>query len=207
MKFIELTQYKTGNPLLVNLEEVSSIEPAGSGTWVHFAIAQNYSVKESYEEVLKRIAEVNDKQFCFVRRPEKPETDTCSGKEYHEQKIVSVSAIYTGGGIWNFMGELESGKFFMAFDDDYYEVLILDADPRKAGEDGEEAYFPEWQQAHMIIDYYDSIEAGDTIGIAETLGMIRRIYNSLTWKEFCDKESHIAELDNYEYQLRMEGKL
>ena len=203
MKFIELTQYKTGNPLLVNLEEVSSIEPAGSGTWVHFAIAQNYSVKESYEEVLKRIAEVNDKQFCLVRRPEKTETVTRSGKKYHEQKIVSASAIYTGGGIWNFMGELEGGKFFMAFDDDYYEVLILDADPRKAGEDGEEAYFPEWQEAHTLWDYNES----EGLEIEETLGMIRRIYNSLTWKEFCDKESHITVLDNYERNLREEGKL
>ena len=203
MKYIELTQYKTGNPLLVNLEQVTSIEPAGSGTWVHFAIAQNYSVKESYEEVLKRIAEVNDKQFCLIRRPEKPETATRSGKAYHEQKIVSVSAIYTGGGIWNFMGELESGKFFMAFDDDYYDILILDSDPRKAGEDGEEAYYPEWQEAHTLWEYNES----ERLETEETLGMFRRIYNSLTWKEFCDKESHITVLDNYERHLREEGKL
>lgn len=212
MKMIELTKYEpsepqSSTPVLVNLEQVTTIAPNGSGTWVRFGTAQNWAVKESYEEVLKRIAEVNDKQFCFVRRPEKPETAPCSEKAYHEQKIVSAEAIYTGGGIWNYMGELESGKFFMAFDDDCYEVMILDADPRKAGEDGEEAYFPEWQQAHMILDYYDSNEAGDTIGIAETLGMIRRIYNSLTWKEFCDKESHIFVLDNYERHLREEGKL
>jgi uncharacterized protein YlzI (FlbEa/FlbD family) len=201
MKMIELTQYKTNDPILVNLEKVSSIAPNGSGTWIRFSIGDNWVMKESYDEVLKRIAEVNDKQFCFVRRPEKPETSTYSEKAFHEQKIVSAEAIYTGGGIWNYMGELESGKFFMAFDDDYYGVLILDADPRKAGEDGEEAYYPYWQEAHTLWEYNEGNET------EETLGMIRRLYNFLKTKDFIDKESHITALDNHEYRLRMEGKL
>lgn len=209
MKYIEFMQYSPNElhdkqPVLINLEQVAKIYPTGNMTCVSLAGEGEITIlRNDYEEVLKRIAEVNDKQFCLVRLPEKPETATRSGKKYHELKIVSVNAIYTGGGIWNYMGELESGKFFMAFDDPYYEVMIFDADPRKAGEDGEDAYYPEWQEAHTLWDYNEN----DGIETEETLGMIRRIYNSLTWKEFCDKESHITALDNYEHQLRMEGKL
>lgn len=74
-----------------------------------------------------------------------------------ERKIKSQTAIYTGGGIYCYYGELEDGNYFMA--DDIYECArILNANPLE--ETGEE-YFPfvvddvEWQEKHLVEDFED----------------------------------------------------
>jgi uncharacterized protein YlzI (FlbEa/FlbD family) len=203
MKLIELTQYdsqelRNGSPILVNLEKVSTIEPDAHCTRIALTAGAVEVVRESYDEVLKRISEVNDKQFCLIRRPEKPKKSHDCKKPYHEQKIVNADAIYTGGGVWVFMGELESGKFFMAFEENCYEVMVLDADPRKAED---MAYYQSWQESHTVWDYVDSLET------EETLGMFRRIYNATNADEFIYKETHIDDLNNYERFLRKKGEL
>lgn len=199
MKYIELTQSRNfepdnGKPILINLEHVSTIRPAGSQTHIIFGTGNYVYAQESYEEVLKRIAEVNDKQFCLERRPAQPD---CT-KPFHKQRIISADAIYTGGGIWNYMGQIEDGRYFFATDEDFYDILWLDADPRKAGED---AYFPDWQEKHTTHESCDSLET------EETLTWFRKLYKGFKTNDFIDKEHHISILDNYEYTLRMGGTL
>ena len=59
--------------------------------------------------------------------------------------IKKADAVYTGGNIWLFYGELEDGNFFLT--DDNGCTQILNADP---GADLEEACFAEWQEAHLV---------------------------------------------------------
>ena len=60
--------------------------------------------------------------------------------------IKTSQAIYTGGGIWLFIGELENGNYFLT--DDYGCTLIFDTDPI----DLDESLTDEWQEAHTIED-------------------------------------------------------
>lgn len=180
MKMIELTQYKTNDPILVNLEKVSSIEPAGSGTFVHFATAQNYAIKESYEEVLKRIAEVNDKQFCLDRRLAAQPRPTL------KQRITSAEAVYTGGNQWEFIGELEDGTFFRAYDSDWYEVHVYDKNP---ADDYEASCFEDWQNEHVLNIFCEDEP--------ETLDFFKNLFNMLPEDKFIDKDYHIEMLEDY----------
>jgi len=61
-------------------------------------------------------------------------------------KIKTAQAIYTGGGVWLFIGELENGNYFLT--DDYGCTLILDENP----EDLDESLTVEWQEKHTIKD-------------------------------------------------------
>ena len=91
------------------------------------------------------------KLFCFAGNiedePEIPET-------VEETEIVSATAIYTGGGIYNYYGKMADGHFFMASDCWEGDILVLDADPL---ESIEESCYEEWQNAHYVdekIDYF-----------------------------------------------------
>ena len=186
MKYIELTMSSNrpddGEPVLVNLEQVTTIAPNGRGTHIIFQTARYVFVKESYEEVLRRISEVNDKQFCLDRKPTaaKPEKPTLN------QRIKSAEAIYTGGGQWEFVGKLEDGSFFKAFDSDWYGVHLLDADP---GAEYEESCTDEWLTDHSIMTFCEDE--------TETLDFFDRLYRSFREDDFIDRNYHIEMLEDY----------
>ena len=77
---------------------------------------------------------------------------------YLNRQFVSAEAIYTGGNIYVYMGEIEDGVFFFAMDDMCYDVLFLDADPREADDD---AFQPNWQREHTLKEYCDTDEVFD----------------------------------------------
>lgn len=60
--------------------------------------------------------------------------------------ISSAIAVYTGGGIYIYYGEIADQLYFLA-DDESDEVLLLDADP---AEDLDEAGMPNWQKVHTV---------------------------------------------------------
>lgn len=59
-------------------------------------------------------------------------------------RIKNVHAVYTGGGIWLFYGEMTDGKFFLTDDDG--NTLILNDSP----EDFDESLYPDWQEKHLF---------------------------------------------------------
>lgn len=61
--------------------------------------------------------------------------------------IERVEANYTGGGIFIYTGELDTGNFFFTATDWEADVLILDEDPE---EFFDECDMPEWQEKHTI---------------------------------------------------------
>jgi hypothetical protein len=61
-----------------------------------------------------------------------------------QMNIKTIKAIYTGGGIWLFCGQVDD-KFFMM--DDYGCVEIFDADPL---EDFDASGDPKWQKKHLV---------------------------------------------------------
>lgn len=71
-------------------------------------------------------------------------------------KIKSATACYTGGGIYIYWGQLESGDHFRAVDD-WEMIFILD---EYAGIDNEEADWPEFYDEHTIEEVHgDDFEA------------------------------------------------
>ena len=71
-------------------------------------------------------------------------------KAMNENKIKYAYAVYTGGGIWLFYGQLENGNYFLT--DDYGTTQILDTDPS----DFDESLYEDWQQEHLIKDLEDN---------------------------------------------------
>lgn len=67
-------------------------------------------------------------------------------------KIAKANAVYTGGNIWLFYGELDDGTYFLT--DDNGCTQILSEDPS----DFDESLYWEWQQAHLIRDLEDEKE-------------------------------------------------
>lgn len=59
-------------------------------------------------------------------------------------RIKNAHAVYTGGGIWLFYGEMTGGKFFLTDDDG--NTLILNDSP----EDFDESLYPDWQEKHLF---------------------------------------------------------
>ena len=66
--------------------------------------------------------------------------------------IQTAKAIYTGGNIWLFYGELKDGTFFLT--DDFGATLILDESP----ENLDESLYDEWQTAHTVRELTDESE-------------------------------------------------
>lgn len=69
--------------------------------------------------------------------------------------IIKANAVYTGGNIWVFWGELENGAYFLT-DNDGYTVLI-DESPK----DFDESLYYEWQEEHKVRDIEDEAERID----------------------------------------------
>ena len=67
--------------------------------------------------------------------------------ETMKHKIKTATACYTGGGIYIFYGQLESGLFFRAGDilDDWEIIYICDSDT-----EAEEADYSEFYEAHTV---------------------------------------------------------
>ena len=64
-------------------------------------------------------------------------------------KIKTLEAVYTGGGIWIFWGELEDGHYFLTAHEGW--TVILTESP----EDFDESLYEEWQEAHKVKDLAD----------------------------------------------------
>ena len=60
-------------------------------------------------------------------------------------KFKHVTAVYTGGNIWLFYGEV-NGAYFLCDDDGCVQILT------ESPEDFDESLFWEWQKAHMIAE-------------------------------------------------------
>lgn len=65
-------------------------------------------------------------------------------------EFEDIEPIYTGGGIWCFVGELSDSTFFIA-EDANDSFRIVNEDPRG----NEEAWYPEWQEKHLVLDIDD----------------------------------------------------
>ena len=61
-------------------------------------------------------------------------------------KIKTLEAVYTGGGIWIFWGELEDGHYFLTAHEGW--TVILTESPK----DFDESLYEEWQEAHKVKD-------------------------------------------------------
>ncbi len=62
----------------------------------------------------------------------------------------NVEALYTGGGIWDFCGKTDDGKYFLTDNDG--NTIILDKDVK---DDLDNAFFPEWEEEHKIEELQD----------------------------------------------------
>lgn len=70
--------------------------------------------------------------------------------------VKSVSAVYTGGNIWCFLGEYTDGVFFLADDDG--RIMFFDSDPNVDLGTDEDCFSLEWQQKHEVSCEVDSKE-------------------------------------------------
>lgn len=73
--------------------------------------------------------------------------------------IKEATAIYTGGGIYVYLGELDDGNYFLASDWSsgcVGDIRILNEDPRKVDDD--ECFYPEWQETYLVKDMDDTTE-------------------------------------------------
>jgi hypothetical protein len=82
-----------------------------------------------------------------------------------KHKIKTATAVYTGGGIYIYYGQLESGLYFRAFDecpedDGYNPIYICNSDT-----EAEEADYWEFYEAHMVeeLTHDDAIEFWNTM--------------------------------------------
>jgi len=66
--------------------------------------------------------------------------------------IIKAHAVYTGGNIWLFYGELDNNTYFLT--DDNGCTQILNEDPS----DFDESLYWEWQEQHLIRDLEDEAE-------------------------------------------------
>ena len=85
-------------------------------------------------------------------------TSYCQKGE-NKVKPINGELIYTGGGIYVGVGQTDDGNWYMA---DYENdgVRIINADPNKFLNNGEDVWLPEWQEEHFVMDYDDgSIES------------------------------------------------
>jgi hypothetical protein len=64
-------------------------------------------------------------------------------------QIKKAEAVYTGGGIYLFYGELENGLHFLT--DDMGATLVLDA----SAENFDESLYEDWQSAHQVEELTD----------------------------------------------------
>ena len=77
-------------------------------------------------------------------------------------EIRKAEAVYTGGNIWLFHGQLSDGNWFLT--DDYGCVLILDTNPDN---DWENCCYEDWQKAHLIKELVDKERTDFTDALAD----------------------------------------
>lgn len=73
-------------------------------------------------------------------------------------KFEWAEPVYTGGGIYIFLGKIKGGNWFYACDS-WFDVRLLDANPN--GKDDEYEFCgdnPEWQDKHTVRDMDDKKE-------------------------------------------------
>ena len=99
----------------------------------------------------------------------------------------SINAIYTGGNIWLFYGELNNETYFLM--DDYGYVLILDSDPS----DLDESLYPEWQEKHKIKDLYNQ----------ERKDFCLKVLNLLMKNDSCCNRNGITDSEIEYYKIYM----
>lgn len=110
-------------------------------------------------------------------------------------EIETAEAIYTGGGIWVYVG-IVGGCHFMASDSDNNWVLLVDKDPN---EEFDDAWYPEWMEEHGIEEF------GDT---RESFAFYDRLYDYLEKNNLCIDVKKLRESTNeYRHYLMNEGKL
>ena len=63
--------------------------------------------------------------------------------------FLSANAVYTGGNIWLFYGQLKTEEYFLT--DDYGDTLILNESPANF----DESLYTDWQEAHKIKELFD----------------------------------------------------
>ena len=90
-----------------------------------------FDFERNISEYLHSIAEE-------IRQEEKAQ------KTLKRDPFKQVTAVYTGGNIWLFYGELTTGEYFLT--DDNGCTMILDASP----EDLDESLYEEWQEDHFL---------------------------------------------------------
>ncbi len=103
--------------------------------------------------------------------------------------VKSVSAVYTGGNIWCFLGEYTDGVFFLADDDG--RIMFFDSDSDIDLGTDEDCFSLEWQQKHEISYEVDSKEFMVAIltrllnpGEIDDLGGITKLEIELLLKNF-----------------------
>ena len=69
-------------------------------------------------------------------------------------KPINGELIYTGGGIYVGIGQTDDGNWYMA-DHGNDAVRIVNANPNDAPNNGDDAWYPEWQDEHLVKDYRD----------------------------------------------------
>lgn len=95
-------------------------------------------------------------------------------------RAVRGTAIYTGGGIYVTIGQMDNGMYFIGSE---YGIEFFDTDTRSCDENGDMCGFDmDWHNKHVISDGYDPEEA------------------QAAFKDFCErldaKEEHLT--DGYE---------
>lgn len=73
MKFIELTNANTGDPVLINAEEIRLVAPQFTGTRIVLGDGKNSlcDVSECYNDIINELRRINDLQFCFIESTNK----------------------------------------------------------------------------------------------------------------------------------------
>lgn len=66
--------------------------------------------------------------------------------------ITKANAVYTGGNIWIFYGELDDGTYFLT-DNDGYTVIV-----NESPDDFEESLYIDWIEDHKVRDIEDEDE-------------------------------------------------
>ena len=111
-----------------------------------------------------------------------------------ERKIESVTPIYTGGGIWIFLGKVDRDLYFCAQDCDCYIVSFIDCDPLPlVDSDTDGVFHADWLEKHTIAEFQDT---------EPVLQWFERMYSSALNKGGFDETSlrlSLEEVENYRY--------
>lgn len=102
-----------------------------------------------------------------------------------KHKIKTATACYTGGGIYIYWGQLESGHHFRAADD-WEMIWICDAD---TSIDNEDANWPEFYDEHTL----EELHGDEFVTFWNT--MLRHIIDSNERGNYCTTELSVRLLD------------